>query len=101
MREVFKKAGRFSSLQGALSSFLGYTITIVPQRRLFSYWKPVSNKGGTRAMKKNKLAFFLAALLVTVLAGAAGADEKIIGRVKNIYLETKTVVVATYEGREV
>ena len=52
-------------------------------------------------MKKNKLAFFLAALLVTVLAGAAGADEKIIGRVKSIDLETKTVVVATYEGREV
>ena len=52
-------------------------------------------------MKKNKLAFFLAALLVTVLASAAGADEKIIGRVKSIDLETKTVVVATYEGREV
>ena len=52
-------------------------------------------------MKKNKLAFFLAALLVTVLASAAGADEKIIGRVKSIDLETKTVVVATYEGQEV
>jgi ABC-type glycerol-3-phosphate transport system substrate-binding protein len=50
---------------------------------------------------KKKIAFFLAALLVTVLAGAAGAEEKINGRVKSIDLATKTVVVTTYEGQEV
>ena len=50
---------------------------------------------------KKKIAFFLAALLVTVLAAAAGADEKILGRVKSIDLETKTVVITTYEGQDV
>lgn len=50
---------------------------------------------------KNKIAFFLAALLVVVLAGAAGADEKILGRIKSIDLESKTVVITTYEGQDV
>ncbi len=50
---------------------------------------------------KRKIAFILAALCLTFLAGASGAEEKISGRVKSIDLETKTVVVTTYEGQEV
>ena len=50
---------------------------------------------------KRKIAFMLAALCLTFLAGAAGAEEKVSGKVKSIDLETKTVVVSTYEGQEV
>ncbi len=50
---------------------------------------------------KRNIAFFLAALCLTVLAGVAGAEEKINGKVKSIDLATKTVVVTTYEGRNV
>jgi len=50
---------------------------------------------------KRKLVFMLAVLCLTFLAGAAGAEEKISGKVKSIDLETKTVVVTTYEGQEV
>ena len=50
---------------------------------------------------KRKIAFFLTALCLTVLAGAAGAEERISGKVKSIDLETNTVVVTTYEGQEV
>jgi hypothetical protein len=50
---------------------------------------------------KKKLVFMLAALCLTFLAGAAGAEEKISGRVKSIDLETNAVVVTTYEGQEV
>ena len=50
---------------------------------------------------KRKIAFFLTALFLTVLAGAAGAEERIRGTVKSIDLETNTVVVTTYEGQEV
>ncbi len=50
---------------------------------------------------KSKIAFILAALCLIFLAGASGAEEKISGRVKSIDLETKTVVVTTYEGQEV
>jgi hypothetical protein len=50
---------------------------------------------------KRKIAFMLAALCLTFLANVSGAEEKISGRVKSIDLETKTVVVTTYEGQEV
>jgi len=50
---------------------------------------------------KRKLVFMLAALCLTFLAGTAGAEEKISGRVKSIDLETNAVVVTTYEGQEV
>ena len=50
---------------------------------------------------KKKGLFFLIALLLMVLAGVAGAEEKINGRVKTIDLETNTVVVTTYEGQDV
>jgi len=51
-------------------------------------------------MKRN-IVFMLAALCLTFLVGAAGAEEKISGRVKSIDLESNTVVVTTYEGQEV
>ncbi len=51
-------------------------------------------------MKRN-IAFILVVLCLTFLAGAAGAEEKISGRVKSIDLESNTVVVTTYEGQEV
>ena len=50
---------------------------------------------------KRKIAIILAALCLTFLAGAAGAEEKISGRVKSIDLGAQTVVVSTYEGQEV
>jgi hypothetical protein len=50
---------------------------------------------------KRKIAFMLAVLCFTFLAGISGAEEKISGRVKSIDLETNTVVVTTYEGQEV
>jgi predicted ATP-grasp superfamily ATP-dependent carboligase len=51
-------------------------------------------------MKRN-LVIIVAALCLMFLANAAGAEEKISGRVKSIDLETKTVVVTTYEGQDV
>jgi predicted ATP-grasp superfamily ATP-dependent carboligase len=51
-------------------------------------------------MKRN-ITFMLAALCLTFLANTAGAEEKINGRVKSIDLETRTVVVTTYEGQDV
>jgi len=51
-------------------------------------------------MKRN-LMFMLAVLCLTFLAGTAGAEEKINGRVKSIDLEMNSVVVSTYEGQEV
>ena len=50
---------------------------------------------------KRKLVIMVAALCLTFLASAAGAEEKISGRVKSIDLETKTIVVTTYEGQDV
>lgn len=50
---------------------------------------------------KRKIAFMLAALCFTFLAGVSGAEEKISGKVKSIDLETNTVVVTTYEGQDV
>jgi Cu/Ag efflux protein CusF len=50
---------------------------------------------------KRKLVFMLVAVCLALLASAAGAEEKISGRVKSIDLEAKTVVVTTYEGQEV
>jgi hypothetical protein len=50
---------------------------------------------------KRYAAVFLAALCFTVFAGVAGADERVTGRVKSIDLDTKTVVVTSYEGQEV
>lgn len=51
--------------------------------------------------KKMNKAFILAALLLMISAGFAGAEEKISGRVKAIDLEANTVVVTTYEGQDV
>lgn len=50
---------------------------------------------------KRKIAFIQVLLCLMFLAGAAGAEEKISGRVKSIDLETQTVVVTTYEGQDV
>jgi type IV pilus biogenesis protein CpaD/CtpE len=50
--------------------------------------------------KRNRV-FILAALLLLMSAGVAGAEEKISGNVKTIDLETNTVVVTTYEGQVV
>jgi Cu/Ag efflux protein CusF len=50
---------------------------------------------------RRRMALFLAALTLTVLAGVAGAEEKVNGTVKSIDLETKTVVISTYDGQEV
>jgi len=48
-----------------------------------------------------KVAFFLMALCLTVLAGTAEAEERISGTVTSIDLETNTVVVSAFEGRKV
>jgi ABC-type uncharacterized transport system auxiliary subunit len=50
---------------------------------------------------RRRMALFLAALTLAVLAGVAGAEEKVNGTVKSIDLETKTVVISTYDGQEV
>jgi ABC-type glycerol-3-phosphate transport system substrate-binding protein len=50
---------------------------------------------------KRKIAILFAALCLTVLAGAAGAEEKVNGTVKSIDLDAKTVVVTSFEGQEV
>jgi acetolactate synthase small subunit len=41
------------------------------------------------------------ALCLTVLAGTAGAEERISGTVTSIDFETNTVVVSVFEGRKV
>jgi hypothetical protein len=43
----------------------------------------------------------LVTLFLVVLAGFAGAEETIKGKVKTIDLETNTVVVTTYERQDV
>jgi hypothetical protein len=48
-----------------------------------------------------RMALFLTALSLLVLANVASADEKISGKVKSIDLETRTVVVAAHTGKEV
>jgi Cu/Ag efflux protein CusF len=50
---------------------------------------------------RRRMVLFLAALTLAVLAGVAGAEEKVNGTVKSIDLETKTVVISTYDGQEV
>lgn len=50
---------------------------------------------------KKTIALLLAALALLVFAGVAGAEEKVNGKVKSIDLETKTVVISTYDGQEV
>jgi maltose-binding protein MalE len=52
-------------------------------------------------MKRNLVVVILAALCLVVLAGVAGAEETIKGKVKTIDLETNTVVVTTYERQDV
>jgi ABC-type glycerol-3-phosphate transport system substrate-binding protein len=51
--------------------------------------------------KRNLAAIFLAALCLAILAGVAGAEETVKGKVKTIDLETNTVVVTTYEKQDV
>lgn len=51
--------------------------------------------------KRNLAAIFLAALCLAVLAGVAGAEETVKGKVKTVDLETNTVVVTTYQGQNV
>jgi len=48
-----------------------------------------------------KTALVLAAVFLPVLAGAAGAEEKISGTVKSIDLETRTIVIKAHNGPEV
>jgi hypothetical protein len=48
-----------------------------------------------------KTSLVLAALFLLVLASAAGAEEKINGKVKSIDLETRTIVIAAHNGPEV
>ncbi len=51
---------------------------------------------------KRKLAvIFLVALCLAVLAGVAGAEETVKGKVKTIDLKTNTVVLTTYERQDV
>lgn len=51
--------------------------------------------------KRNLAIIFLAALCLAVIAGVAGAEDKIDGKIKTIDLDTNTVVVTTYEGQDV
>ncbi len=51
--------------------------------------------------KSNLRIFLLAAFCLAVLAGAAGAEEKVNGRVKSIDLAANTVVVTSYEGQDI
>ncbi len=51
--------------------------------------------------KRNMAVIFLAALCLVVMAGVALAEETIKGKVKTIDLETKTVVLTTYEKQDV
>jgi ABC-type glycerol-3-phosphate transport system substrate-binding protein len=51
--------------------------------------------------KRNLALVFLVALCLVVLAGVAGAEETIKGKIKTIDLETNTVVVTTYEKQDV
>jgi hypothetical protein len=52
-------------------------------------------------MKRDLAAIFLAALFLVVLAGVAGAEETVKGKVKTIDLGTNTVVVTSYERQDV
>jgi maltose-binding protein MalE len=52
-------------------------------------------------MKRNLAAIVVAALCLAILAGVAGAEETVKGRIKSIDLKTNTVVVTTYERQEV
>jgi hypothetical protein len=51
--------------------------------------------------KRNLAAIFLAALCLAILAGVAGAEETVKGKVKTIDLETNTVVVTSYQRQDV
>ena len=52
-------------------------------------------------IKRDLAAVILAVLCLVALAGIAGADEQIKGKIKSIDLETRTVIVTTYEKQDV
>jgi maltose-binding protein MalE len=52
-------------------------------------------------MKRNLVVIVMAALCLAILAGVAGAEETVKGKIKTIDLKTNTVVITTYERQEV